>query len=405
MNIVILGVGAQGSTIAKHASREPGVRSVVCADYAAASAMDLARQLGKTRGVQVDARDRAAVIQVARGCDLLVNALPPDFNMTLMEAALEVGCHYQDLASGPVADTDFISAVKRQLALDQEFKDRGLGALTNTGSAPGLVSILARHAADQLDQVERIEVIVYDGVWTRKFIPFWWSPETAFGDMAARPINYVNGEFVEVPPFNDPVMVDFKGLGRRRVVDHEHEEPVTFGLFADRAFKGCRNVSFKYGGPAVDLAETLYKLGLLNTEPVNVKGTEIVPLELVCQLTPPAPASSTAVKEALAEGMVSEEGACLVRVSGQKAGAPSCVENYVNAPGLTEAFEKHGLTHETFLTGQAAFMFTKLFIEGRIDLTGVFTPELLDHATRCRYLAGMARLGVTVDEYCISRLA
>lgn len=41
--------------------------------------------------------------------------------------------------------------------------------------------MLARKAAGKLQQVERIVIYIYDGIWTRRFVPFWWSPRTAFG--------------------------------------------------------------------------------------------------------------------------------------------------------------------------------------------------------------------------------
>jgi len=398
--IIVMGTGAQGGTIAMRLDKEAGVEEIICADYNIEAAERLEKNLSKARAVQVDAHNLEAVLKASKGCHLIVNGLPPDFNPILMEAALQNKMHYQDMASGPVEGLDFIGAVKRQLALNDKFRDAGLSALINTGSAPGLVNVIARTSADRLDICKQIDILVYDGVWTNRFIPFWWSPETAFGDMAAEPINFENGEYKLVPPFNDPRMVDFRGLGPRRMVDHEHEEPVTFGMF----FKGLEKATFKYGGPACELAESFFKMGLLGTDPVDVKGTSVVPLDLVCKLTPPAPADPETIKDALSEGMALEEGAMLIRVTGIKNGKQIVLDNYINAPGLTEAFEKHGITHESFLTGQSAFLFTKLFVNDRIEEKGVFPPEVLGADSRTYYLKEAAKLGITVDEIVESRL-
>jgi saccharopine dehydrogenase-like NADP-dependent oxidoreductase len=398
--VIIIGTGAQGSTIAMRLDREPQVAEIICADYNYDAAARLEKTLTKARAVQVDGGNINDVLEAARGAQLLVNGLPPDFNLGLMEAALQGKMNYQDMASGPVADTDFVSAVKRQLALDENFKSAGLSALINTGSAPGLVNVIARNSADKLDRCDHIDIYVYDGIWTNKFIPFWWSPETAFGDMAAQPVNYKNGEYKLVPPFNNPQMIDFHGLGPRRMVDHEHEEPVTFGMF----FKDLKSARFKYGGPACDLAESLYRMGLLSEEPVQVNGSSVVPLKLVCKLTPPAPSNPEAIQDALSEGMAQEEGATLIRVQGIKNDKTVCLDNYINAPGLTESFEKHGITHESFLTGQSAFLFTKLFVNDMIATRGVFPPEVLEAKPRQYYLAEAAKLGITVDEIGATRL-
>ncbi len=56
------------------------------------------------------------------------------------------------------------------------------------------------------------------------------------------------------------------------------------------------------------------------------------------------------------------------------------------------------------MTGQSAFAFSKLFVDGRLTQKGVFPPELLDQQTRNYYLADLAALGITVDEVVESRL-
>lgn len=392
--VIVMGTGAQGGTIAMRLNDEPNVDKIICADYDLKAAARYEKMLDKAVAVKVDAHNVDEIVEASRGAWLIVNGLPPDFNTNVMEAALKNNMHYQDMASGPVEDIDFVGAVKRQLALDEKFKAAGLSALINTGSAPGLVNVIAKNAADKLDVLETIDIYIYDGIWTNRFIPFWWSPETAFGDMAAEPISFENGEFRRVPPFNNPEMIDFRGLGARRMVDHEHEEPVTFGLF----FKGLKRANFKYGGPACELAESLFKMGLLGTDPVEVNGVSVVPLDLVCQLTPPAPSDPETIQDALSEGMALEEGAALVRVQGQKNDKSVRIDNYINAPGLTDSFEKYGITHESFLTGQSAFLFAKLFVNDKINLKGVFPPEVLGASALEYYLKEAAGLGITVDE-------
>ena len=402
--IIVVGVGAQGSTIARRLDEEANVSEVICADYdekAAASISDLCK---KGRAVKLDAGNVDEIIAAARGCELIVNGLAPDFNMNVMDAALEVGACYQDLASGPVSDLDFVSAVKRCLGRSEEFEQKGLTALINTGSAPGMANVLTRHGVEKLDSCEKIEIFVYDEIWSKKFIPFWWSPETAFGDMAAEPIIYRNGEFLRVPPFNNPQMTDFRGVGLKRMTDHEHEEPVTMGLLSDTVLKGVKEVVFRYGGPGLELAESLYKMGLLSEEKLDVKGQQVVPMDIISRLTPPAPKYPDEIRAVLDEGMVSEDGVFLVRVSGKKEGRSTLVDLYCYAPGLTESFEKAGITHESYFTGQAAFLFTKMFVNDIITTKGCFPPECLEDRERGYYLSEAAKLDILVDEIVETRL-
>ena len=109
------------------------------------------------------------------------------------------------------------------------------------------------------------------------------------------------------------------GIDREvRMVDHEHDEPITMGLLADTVLKGVKNVEFKYGGFGVKLSELFYKMGLLSAEPVDVDGTKIVPMDLILKLCPPAPKYPEELKSIIDDGVVAEEGAFLVRVDGYK---------------------------------------------------------------------------------------
>ena len=395
--VIVVGVGAQGSTIAKRLQEEHVVKELICADYDEKAAREMEKTLSKAKAVQVNARNVDEVIKAARGCDLIVNGLEPDFNMNIMKAALEVGASYQDMASGPVSDTDFVSAVKRCLDMDGEFKKKGLTALINTGSAPGFANILTREGVEQLDSCDSIDIYVYDGIWSKKFIPFWWSPATAFGDMAARPIVFENKKHVLKDPFSEEVMMDFKGLGVRRMVNHEHEEPVTMGLLADKVLKGAKYVNFKYGGPGLDLAQYFYKMGLLSDEEIDVKGTKIVPMDIISKLTPPAPKYPEEIQAVIDEGMYSEEGVFLVRVAGLKNGRKTTVDLYGNAPGLIDSFKMAKITHESYFTGQAAFLFTKMLVNDKIETRGVFPPEVMEAEERAYYLKEAAKLELTVD--------
>ena len=74
--IMIMGSGAQGSTIAARLQEESGVEEIVCADYDLRAAVELEKTLSKARAVQVNAMNRDEIVAAAEGCDLVVNGLP-----------------------------------------------------------------------------------------------------------------------------------------------------------------------------------------------------------------------------------------------------------------------------------------------------------------------------------------
>ncbi len=402
--IMIMGTGAQGSTIAKRMQAESGVEEIVCADYDTRAAEALEKSLPKAKAVRVDAREVANIAAAAKGCELIVNGLPPSFNMRVMDAALQARAGYLDMASCADANDDWINGVRIQLARDAEFKKAGLTALIGCGSAPGVANVVAREACEQLDSVDTIEINVYEGVWTTRFIPFWWSPDTAFQDMADPPVNYENGKFKLVPPFNRPAWVDFRGLGKRLMCDHHHEETATMGLLADKYLKGAKNIYFRYGGPGCDLAKRFWEMGLLSSEPLEVDGVKIVPMRLISKLAPPAPKYEQEIREVIDAGIEVEEGVFLVRVDGLKDGEKLRVDNYVNVPGLRESFAKARISHESYFTGQSASLFVKMLVNGKVSQKGVFPPEVLEADSRAYFLKEAAKLDITVDQYIERRL-
>jgi saccharopine dehydrogenase-like NADP-dependent oxidoreductase len=398
--IMIIGVGAQGSTIAKRLNEEGNVSEIICADYDFKAADELGKTLEKATAVQVNANDVKDIVKAADNADIIVNGLPIQFNLKVMEAALELGACYQDLCMTYI-DGNTSEQATRFIFNEQgkKFQEKGILALTNTGSAPGIVNVIVRESTDMLDSCDRIELNVYEGVWTKKFIPFWWSPQVAFEDMAETPTRFENGEFVQTAPFANPVMLTFKGIDKPiRMVDHAHEEPITMGINADRYLKGARNILFRYGGPHVELSEALYNMGFLSFEEKEHNGMKYVPFDLTVANAPPAPKYREEIKEIIAGGLISEEGALQVLVEGKKDGKPVRITNYVNAPGLIEAFEKSGLSHESYLTGQCAFIFTKMLVNDVIRQKGAIAPEVLSAAERNYFFNEAQKLDITVDQ-------
>jgi len=398
--LLILGVGAQGSTVAKRMNEEPNVSEIICADYDEKAVSEMERTLDKAKALKLDAGNVENIIEGAKGVNLIVNALPLKFGENVLKAALAVKANYQDFAAAEFENIDWVEGIKLMLTeWSDRFKAQGLSALMSTGSAPGLANVITREAVEELDTCDTIEIHVYEGIWAKRFLPFWWSPEVAFQDMCDPAYCYENGEIVETEPFSRPKYMQFRGVDKIvRTVEHAHDEPVTLGLMADKYLKGAKNIYFKYGGGGIEFAEPLYRMGLLSNEKVDVKGNSVVPMDMVLKLTPPAPKYPSEIKQILDEGLECEEGAFLIRVDGEKGGKQIRFDNYVNAPGVFEAFEKAGLTAETYLTGQCGALFTKMFVNDRIHQKGMFPPEVFDTDQRAYYLKEAAKLEITVDQ-------
>ncbi|MDC7124749.1 MAG: saccharopine dehydrogenase NADP-binding domain-containing protein, partial [Spirochaetales bacterium] len=397
--LLILGSGAQGSTVAKRMDEEPNVSEIICADYDEHAVNDLSSQLKKGKPLQIDATKIENIVKAAEGVDLIVNALPMAFARTVIEAALQAKTNYQDFAAGDDPSIDWVDGIKQMLnETSEKFKAIGKTAIISTGSAPGIICVAARDAVRYLDSCETINMFVWEGVKSKRFIPFWWSPEVAYADMADDAFPFINGEITASSPFELPVTREIKGTGRTiRFVEHAHDETVLMGLNSANFFKGVKNVYFKYGGYGIDFAENLYRMGMLSEEAVDLNGQMVVPRQLALKLTPPAPKYHDEIKEILDDGLVDDSGAMIIEAFGEKDGKKVRVETYVNSLGCVDAFKKSGLTGETYFTGQGGSLFTKLFVNDKITQKGLISSDMLDYEQVDYYLAEAAKLEITLD--------
>ena len=67
--ILILGVGAQGSTVAQRMDEEENVSEIICADADPAAVDNLVKILKKGKGKLVDASDIDSIKEAAEGVD------------------------------------------------------------------------------------------------------------------------------------------------------------------------------------------------------------------------------------------------------------------------------------------------------------------------------------------------
>ena len=403
--VMVCGCGAQGSTICRKLDQEPNIEEVICADFNYASAEAVCKLMTKGTPKQVNAANIDEIVAAAEGCELIVNVMPLELGINVMKAALQVKACYQDLSACenvvegyPEYDTWFEGIRYMYTEYGKKFAENGTTAIIGTGSAPGVMCVVARKAVNELDECDTINCMVYEGTRSKRFIPFWWSPVTAMSDMEEDAFAFVNCEHVRTKPFSLPVKRNWPECGREvTLVEHAHDEPVYIGFNREKYFKNCKNAYFKYGGSGIEFAEGLYKAGLLHHEEEEFNGVKISPFDWVMAHIPPAPKDPEEIKEIIEEGIVEDNGAFVCEAYGQKDGKNVMVDLHLVAPGIEEAFQKAQMSSEMYLTGQGAFLFTKLFVNEMIDQKGLISSDMLDDKQVEQYLAWAADLGITCN--------
>jgi saccharopine dehydrogenase (NAD+, L-lysine forming) len=377
MRIFVLGAGATGSLLAQLLVRQG--HTVWCGDR------DLERAhhfLGKHASIaitDVNARNLHGIVRAARGCQLIVNASASVFNQIVMRAALRLRVHYLDLSSH-LTQNPFKA---EQLAFTKRFEKKNRLALINTGAAPGLTNLLVKRAAEMLDELESVQIRLYESSESDDPIS-QWSPEGTFDEAISNPRVYRAGKFFMQKRFAELEKFRFPDpVGNANVVLAAQDEVATLPYFIS-----MRNLDVKIGGNEFDRLRRWYKQGKLSKSRGIVRHRfpqTLSPRKIASLIRQGILQNARFAAVVLATGIKrrsKEEQRLLIRTD--------CI-----FPTLYQ-IRQQGLytTPVAYATAHVAALFIKFFPR---DLRGVFPPEALPAETRRAIIAGIRTHRVRIN--------
>jgi len=280
MKVLILGgCGIMGASVARDIIKGREVQEVIVADRIVeeANLHKSVRESAKVRTECVDVNELDALVELIKGKDVVINCVGPFYKSAIpvMKAAIEAGANYLDIMD----DYDTTAAA---FNLDQQAKEAGLSLCIGFGSSPGFGNIVAKYAADKLDQVDEIRLL--------------WG--YALNDPAGPSVlahmfhalrggvpQYLDGKLVnvaggsggeEIVKFSEP-------YGKCPVYYLGHPEPITM----PRYFKGVKTVVNKGCFLPLwinDIVFGLIEHGFMEKEPIMINGKPIVPEDFIIQI-------------------------------------------------------------------------------------------------------------------------
>jgi len=367
---VLGGAGAMGRAAVFHLAHAGMPVLLLDADRAAAKRVARRYGPGRARVARADAGDPRGLSTRLRGAAIVINCAPYVLNLAVMEAALRAGCHYLDLGG-------LFHVTRRQLRLDARFRRAGLLAVLGIGSAPGIVNVLARAAADSLRRVRAIRIYNGGADYTRYASPlsFSFSPATVLDEMTLEPVVFSGGRFRAVPPLSGAERFPFE-QGTQTVRLSLHSEVATLPRTYGR--RGLRECTFKiaYDPEQFERLKLLVGLGLADREP-GPRGVAPRDVLLDClRRLPPAPDE------------VDDRDFLAVVVEGKDAGGPVTLRCDL----IARPQRRPPLSAVARDTGFPAAIVARMILDGTIAERGVLPPE------RCvpvaPFLAALAKRGL-----------
>ncbi|NOZ95751.1 MAG: saccharopine dehydrogenase [Acidobacteria bacterium] len=268
--IVVLGGGRVGSAIVRDLVRVDGLH-VTVADVAPEALRELGTLEGVT-AVEVDLADPDRVIELVRGADLAVGAVPGFMGFATMEAVIAAGVDMVDIS--------FFG--EDPFELDAAARGKGVTVLMDCGIAPGCGNVILGHHTATWEAVESFSCMV-GGLPVERRWP--WEYRAVFSPIDVieeytRPARMVRGGRVVVrPALSEVELVDFPGVGTLEAFNTDGLRTlVTTVDVAEMSEKTLR-----YPGHAEKM-RLLREAGFFDTTPRRVGSAEIRPLDMTASL-------------------------------------------------------------------------------------------------------------------------
>jgi lysine 6-dehydrogenase len=269
MKIVVLGGGRVGSAMARDLARDPRF-AVTVVDASEAALRRLEDQGLRTE--RADLADPAAVGRAVRDHDLVVGAVPGFLGFATLKAVLE--------ADKDVVDISFFD--EDPFLLDGLARERGRIAITDCGVAPGCSNLVLGRMAAELDRVDSFVCLV-GGLPAERTWPFEFKAVFSPIDVLeeyTRPARFKrHGQMVTLPALTEVEPVDVPGIGTLEAFNTDGLRT----LLRMTDIPSMVEKTMRYPGHA-DKMRTLRETGFFNTDPVEVGGARVRPLDLTAKL-------------------------------------------------------------------------------------------------------------------------
>jgi lysine 6-dehydrogenase len=307
--------------------------------------------------VEVGLHDRDATIALFRQYDVVLDGTAISMNGRAAGLIAEAGAHGVNL-----------NGFGEEYAWDELFKEHAKTFVPGFGMTPGITNMMARCAADAMDEVESVRVS------HGAFRPFAFSnaiaETTVYEYDPALPgrVVFEDGVLKQVPPFARPLEVELpEPYGKTIQYIIPHPETVTLSQYLSE--KGVKLIEVRGTWPQknMQLVRALYEWGFLRNDRIQVGGIGLGIMDAVAQYLVQSP-----------EGQSTElYGYSLhVEVVGHRSRQCTCHTLWHTHPpsdGSVPGWEK--LRAYTRCVGIPMAIAAQLIARGEVHGTGTIIPE------------------------------
>ena len=285
MKILVIGAGMMGWAAAFDMARSEQVHAVTLADkdeQRLAEAVERIQRLTgttKVTGAPLDATDTGAALELMRGHDGVLSAVPYFFNLGLAKAAIRAGCHFADLGGNN-------AIVQQEFARELQAQAAGVAIAPDCGLSPGLASILGGELLRRIGGKADALKIYVGGLPQNPRPPFNYqlvfSVEGLINEYSEPAKILRGGKMIDIEPLTEVEPFHMEGFPELEAFHTSGGTSTLPETFQGRVGE-CFEKTLRYPGHLAML-RTLYDLGLFSKEKRRIDGAMIAPRQTMARL-------------------------------------------------------------------------------------------------------------------------
>ena len=348
--ILVLGAGLVGSAIIMDLAKDNEFE-VIAADIDPNALKNVADIPG-VNSQQADLSNPDTIQSLVEDVDLVICAVPGSMGYQTLETVISAGKNVVDISFFP----------EDPFGLDELAKEKEVTAIVDCGVAPGLCNIIAGYVAEKLEESAYYHCYV-GGLPEIREWPYEYKAVFSPADVLeeyTRPARLVeNGEEVIYPALSGVELIDFPEAGTLEAFNTDGLRTLSQTL----RFPTMKEKTLRYPGHA-NLMRVFRESGFFSQDPVEVDGSQVIPLSLTSRL--------------LFDQWFMKEGEKDLTVLQVVLKGKEKNKQVIYQYDLLDRFnEQTGITSMARTTGYTCTIVARQLLKGMIPNQGICPPEFL----------------------------
>lgn len=266
-NVIVLGAGMVGRTIAKDLSKVHNVTSVDIND----ANLNLLSKFPKIKTIKSNLNNPDTIKDIVKDYNIVVGAVPGFMGFRTLKAVIETGKNVVDISFFP----------EDCFELDELAKENNVVAIVDCGVAPGMSNLILGYYSQRMsvsDFVCYVGGLPFErNLYFQYKAPF--SPIDVLEEYTREARYIENGNIVKKSALSDAEIINFDGIGSLEAFNTDGLR----SLIKTMRIPNMKEKTLRYPGH-IELIKALKTAGFMSDNPIEINNQSIKPIDFTAEI-------------------------------------------------------------------------------------------------------------------------